>query len=175
MQRTKKSLTYLIAGLMLVSVSGCGLSSHKMSSLSPNQTAVAQPLDNSTAPAESQPAAIEQNTIEVSLFYPDSNCETLVPELAAVPKDLSLEAAVARVIEKAENGDFDLAGYRVSVDNGLATVDLRLAPNSRRHFLSMTACEQFALFGSLRKTLTDNPQWKVQDVRFTENGEDLMF
>lgn len=185
MQRTKKRLTYLIAGLMLVSVSGCGLSSNALRaqsplSLSASETPAAQPTGKAIASAAAsstaaQPNASEQDAIAVNLFYPDSNCEALVPEPITVPKDRSLEAAVERAIEQAESGDFDLAGYRVSVNNGVATIDLRLSPDSPRHFLSMTACEQFALFGSLRKTLLDNPQWNIKDVRFTENGEDILF
>ncbi|NEQ15875.1 MAG: sporulation/spore germination protein, partial [Moorea sp. SIO3E2] len=31
----------------------------------------------------------------------------------------------------------------------------------------------FALFGSLRKTLTANSQLNIKDVRFTEQGEDI--
>jgi hypothetical protein len=86
-----------------------------------------------------------------------------------------VDAAVGKVLEKASSGDFDLAGYRVNVNSksGVATVDLRLAPNAQRQFLSLSTCEQFALFGSLRKTLVDNAQLKIKDVRFTEQGQDL--
>jgi hypothetical protein len=67
-----------------------------------------------------------------------------------------------------------LSGYRVRVNNGVATVDLRLSPQSKRNFVSLSSCEQFALFGSVRKTLTNNSQWKIKEVRFTEKGEAIV-
>jgi len=116
-----------------------------------------------------------QNTISLNIYQADSQCQTLVPEKIAVPAGSSVDAAVGKVLEKASSGDFDLAGYRVNVNSqsGVATVDLRLAPNAQRQFLSLSTCEQFALFGSLRKTLVDNAQLKIKDVRFTEQGQDL--
>ncbi|MFM6369036.1 MAG: sporulation/spore germination protein, partial [Dolichospermum sp.] len=39
---------------------------------------------------------------------------------------------------------------------------------------SLSSCEQFALFGSVRKTLMSNSEWKIKDVRFTERGEDIV-
>jgi hypothetical protein len=63
----------------------------------------------------------------------------------------------------------------VNVDNGVATIDLRIAPESKRQIVSLSSCEQFALFGSLRKTLTSNPQWNIKDVRFTERGQEVVF
>ncbi|MDY7016183.1 MAG: hypothetical protein SVX43_21815 [Cyanobacteriota bacterium] len=181
MQRTKKRLTYLIAGLMLVGLGGCGLSVAETGSSSPSsplslsasETTAPQATQKAVEPTLAQPKAIAQNTTSVTLFYPDNRCETLVPETAAVPEENSLDAAIARVIAKAENGDLDLIGYRASVENGVATIDLRLSPDSPRLFVSLTTCEQLALFGSLRKTLTDNPQWNVRDVRFTEEGQEI--
>ncbi|MBD2580036.1 sporulation/spore germination protein [Oscillatoria sp. FACHB-1406] len=194
MQRTKKRFTSLIAGVLLVSASGCAISSQffrlqSFLSLSPSETAIAQATSTSLAPtatlqaSDSNPVPVPSSssettapeTIAVNLYYPDSNCETLVPESINVPEDNSLAAAVGRTIEKAASGDFDLAGYRVSVKDGVAAIDLRLSPNSPRHFLSMSGCEQFALFGSLRKTILENPEWNVKEVRFTEDGQELLF
>lgn len=116
-----------------------------------------------------------QNTVSLNIYQADAQCQTLVPEKVAVPAGSPVDAAVGKVLEKASSGDFDLAGYRVNVNtkNRVATVDLRLAPNAQRQFLSLSTCEQFALFGSLRKTLVDNSQLKIKDVRFTEQGQEL--
>jgi hypothetical protein len=94
----------------------------------------------------------------------------------AVPAATTVNAAVGKVLDKASSGDFGLAGYRVNVNakSGVATVDLRLSPDSRRQFASLSSCEQFALFGSLRKTLTNNSQLKIKDVRFTEQGQQIV-
>jgi hypothetical protein len=71
---------------------------------------------------------------------------------------------------------FDLAGYRVQLNEntGVATVDLRLDPESERQFVSLSSCEKFSLFGSLEKTLTSNPEWQINRVRFTERGEEIV-
>jgi hypothetical protein len=131
-----------------------------------------QPLTTGTKATTTTQA---QNTISLNIYQADSQCQTLVPEKVTVPAGSPVDAAVGKVLEKASSGDFDLAGYRVNVNSksGLATVDLRLAPNAQRQFLSLSTCEQFALFGSLRKTLVDNAQLKIKDVRFTEQGQDL--
>jgi len=127
--------------------------------------------------AHPAPKVAEVKTTTVDIFYPDSNCERLVPEAIEVPETKSLEAAIAKVLEKAANGDFDLAGYRVDEDktNSTIAIDLRLSPESTRQFASMTSCEQFSVFGSLRQTIANNPQWRGEDVRFTQQGEDIFF
>jgi hypothetical protein len=132
-----------------------------------------QPLTKTGTKATTTAQA--QNTISLNIYQADSQCQTLVPEKVAVSAGSPVDAAVGKVLEKASSGDFDLAGYRVNVNSksGVATVDLRLAPNAQRQFLSLSTCEQFALFGSLRKTLVDNAQLKIKDVRFTEQGQDL--
>jgi len=132
-----------------------------------------QPLTKTGTKATTTAQA--QNTISLNIYQADSQCQTLVPEKVAVPAGSPVDAAVGKVLEKASSGDFDLAGYRVNVNakSGVATVDLRLAPDAQRQFLSLSTCEQFALFGSLRKTLVDNTQLKIKDVRFTEQGQDL--
>ena len=132
-----------------------------------------QPLTKTGTKATTTTQA--QNTISLNIYQADNQCQTLVPEKVAVPAGSPVDAAVGKVLEKASSGDFDLAGYRVNVNSqsGVATVDLRLAPNAQRQFLSLSTCEQFALFGSLRKTLVDNAQLKIKDVRFTEQGQDL--
>jgi hypothetical protein len=123
-----------------------------------------------------QAAATTQSnkTVSLKIYRADSQCQNLVPETAAVPSTSPVNAAVGKVIEGANSSDFELAGYRVNVNNnGVATVDLRRSPNSQRQFASLSACEQFALFASLRKTLTDNSQLKIKDVRFTEQGQEI--
>ncbi|MCS6794155.1 MAG: hypothetical protein N3E45_01570 [Oscillatoriaceae bacterium SKW80] len=62
---------------------------------------------------------------------------------------------------------------RVAAKTGVATVEMRLSPNSKRQFVSLSSCEQFGLFGSLRKTLTSNPAWKIKEVRFSEGGKEI--
>jgi len=122
---------------------------------------IAQP-DSSIVP-EVNPASTPQptdtvKTITLNIYRTDSQCETLIPVVAQV-----------------SSGDLDLAGYRVNLNNGIATIDLRLSPDSQRQFVSLSICEQLALFGGIRKTLVENPRLNIQDVRFTDKGQDIVF
>jgi hypothetical protein len=92
-----------------------------------------------------------------------------------VPADSALDAAVGEVIKAQSNGDFAIAGYRIRVDQGVATVDFRVAPDSPRQIESLSSCEQFALFGGISETLTKNSQFQVQEVRFSDRGEEIAF
>lgn len=133
-----------------------------------------------TVPQTSSPllAQVEpENTVPVTIYYADSQCETLLPQQVEVSNDHTLEASVGAVIDRWNSGDFTFAGYRVSVDNatGIATIDLRVDPNSPRQIISLSSCERFALFGSLSETLTQNPDWQISSVQFTEKGERISF
>lgn len=128
--------------------------------------------------SDSSPVSVTQNpanTISLTIYRPDSQCDTLVPEKVEVSAASPVTAAVGKVLEQNSSSDFDLAGYRVNLNpnNRVATIDFRLSPDTRRQFVSLSTCEQFALFGSLRKTLTDNSQFNIKDVRFTQQGEEI--
>ncbi len=132
-----------------------------------------QPLQTSDRQVTSTTPSLK--TVTVTIYQADNQCESLVPEKVAVPADSPVDAAVGKVLKQADSGDFDLAGYRVKFnpENGVATVDFRLLPNSKRKFSSLSSCEQLAIFGSLRKTLTDNAQLKIKNVRFTNQDAEI--
>lgn len=114
-------------------------------------------------------------TVDVTVYTIDSQCQDFVPKKTSVPADEPVAGAVGRALEGHNNGDFSLSGYRVSVQNGTATVDLRVAPNSKRSLSSLSSCENSAIFGSVSRTLTSNSKWKIKNVRFTEKGEEVVF
>ncbi|MBR8838179.1 MAG: GerMN domain-containing protein [Stigonema ocellatum SAG 48.90 = DSM 106950] len=116
-------------------------------------------------------SADTDNTINITLYTSDPQCLELIPEQASVSDHEPVTSAVGKILEQLDTADSSLSGYRVSVKNGVATVDLRSSPNSPRQLTSLSSCEQFALFGSLRKTLTSNTQWNIKEVRFTELGK----
>lgn len=201
MNRFKKYFTPLITGVIAVSLSSCAApptnpTSNSASSptaktsntlitnqldtatSTPSQlakeTSVAtQPLNTTESKATS--TTKPSDTLTINIYQADNQCRTLIPEKATVPAGTPVTTAVGKVLKQADSADFALAGYRVSVDtrNQVATVDLRRTPNSRRQFVSLSICEQFALFGSLRKTLVANSQFKIKDVRFTEQGQEI--
>ena len=136
---------------------------------SPGQSPVPTQDKIATAPTNTL-----KKTINATLYTSDAQCQKLVPQKVELPVNAPMESAVGKIIEKQDSGDFNLSGYRVNLKNGVATVDLRISPNSQRQLSSLSSCEQFALFNSLRTTLTSNPQWKVKDVRFTEKGKEIV-
>jgi hypothetical protein len=98
----------------------------------------------------------------------------LIPQKVRVNKEHPIESAVTKVLETQHNSDFDV-NYRVILDRTakLATIDLRIPANSKRQLVSLSSCEQLALFGSLRQTLTSNQGWEIQKVRFTKEGKEI--
>lgn len=117
----------------------------------------------------------QANAVILNVYRADSQCQSLVSEQVTVPVGNPVNTVIGKVLETGNSSDFNVSGYRVKVNanTGVATVDLRLSPDSQRQFVSLSTCEQFALFGSLRKTLTANSELNIQDVRFTEQGEDI--
>lgn len=147
-------------------------SSTFMGAASPNGASAASGASGAEPEAIATPAA---QLVEVTIYKADDQCVNFVPQQVQVAGDRPMEAAVGKVLENQGGDEFDLSGYRVSVDaaTGTATVDLRMKPDSQRQIVSLSACEQFSLFGSLQETLTKNPDWNVKTVRFTERGSDL--
>lgn len=196
MKRLKKYCTRLLTGVIVLSLSSCASELTK----SNTDTSVAETIDTfavtqldatgstpdrTVTPVVTQPPKATNTkatsitpsikTVPVNIYQADSQCQTLVSEKVAIPLENSVNAAVGKVLKQADSGDFDLVGYRINVNanSRIATVDLRLSPDSRRQFVSLSTCEQFALFGSLRKTLTSNSQLKIKAVRFTQQGQEI--
>jgi hypothetical protein len=191
MNRITCTLTILMIGLTIVSLGSCGNlsksqgsnSSIQSSSTTPSSPVAQSPATVSQSPTttHSLPTASDSsgsttesaNTIPITIYKADSQCVNFVPERVQVPADRPMEGAVGEVLEIYSTADFKLSGYRVSLNDGVATIDLRLPPNSPRKITSLSICEQYALFGSLRETLIQNPTWNIKSVRFTERGEEI--
>ncbi len=175
MKTNKLSILTIIFAIAITIVSGCSSSNvsrqpegEKNPQTDPSSPSLAKLR---AKPLEKQPT---ENTTNATLYTSDTQCQKLIPKKVAVSANKPVSAAVAQIIEQQNNGDFNLSGYRVSVKDSVATVDLRIDPQSRRQIVSLSSCEQFALFGSLRKTLTSNPKWNIKRVRFTQLGEDIV-
>ena len=153
--------------------------SESPTTVNPDSTAslIAQP-DSSVIPEVNSPLTPQPSdavkTITLNIYRTDSQCETLIPEPVAVAAETPVTASVGNVIAQVSSGDLDLAGYRVNLNNGIATIDLRLSPDSQRQFISLSMCEQLGLFGSIRKTLLENSQLNIKDVHFTDQGRKIV-
>ncbi len=179
-----------LASMILLSLTGCPIS-REVTSLDPGAIAEGEVIDQKMAVRQPQlapdnpPDIVPPNlphqidpepvkTVTVNLYQPDIECKKLMPKPVAVEGDRSMDAAVSKVLQARNTADFTVAGYRVSInDDGVATVDLRLNPDSRRQFVSLSTCEQFALFGSLRETLLNHSDWQIKAVQFTEIGKPI--
>jgi hypothetical protein len=110
-------------------------------------------------------------TTTINRYELDDNCQGFVAKKTPIGKKQSLETAVGSVIESFNSADFELSGYRVSRAGRVATIDLRVPPDSKRGLASLSYCEQQSLFGSLRRTLIQNGQLAIGQVRFTSQGK----
>ena len=188
MNHFPKILTLACASFILLSLSSC--TSTELQAESPASSEASQPSEpvvnlasqasNSppekpleTSPVLKEPTA-PANTMPLTLYRVDSQCSSLIPQQVTVPVDQALEMAVAKTLE-IQQLELPL-GYRMEVDHDyqIAVIDLRVPTTSRRTLNSLSACEQLALFGSLRETLTQNPDLQIQEVYFTHLGEDLI-
>ena len=135
-----------------------------------------KPTEPTITKSPKPPIRADKATIAINIYQVDNQCNDFIVERVNLPQNNSLEMAVAKVIEKSSINEFNLASSKVTTDpqTGMATVDFQVAANSKRRFISLSSCEQLNLFGSLRKTLIDNPDWQIKDVRFTEAGKELI-
>ncbi|NJM45738.1 MAG: sporulation/spore germination protein, partial [Alkalinema sp. RU_4_3] len=111
----------------------------------------------------------------LNIYKADAQCNGLVPQKVEMPGPVDANAAVGQVIANSNSPDFRVVNYRVQVENGTATVDLRLPTDAKRPFSALSACEQLEFFGSMEKTLTGNPSLQVRAVRFRDGQKELQF
>lgn len=156
----------ILSGLMVVILSGCRASESTPIAVSPSPIASVP----SPQPGTNRPGT---KTITVNIFQLDNQCNKFVTTKEAVAANQPVTQAIAKTLLKANSESLDVAGYRVKVASGVATVDFRPLSNTRRSLISLANCEQLALFGSVRRTLTQNPALKIKSVRFTDRGQKI--
>lgn len=141
----------------------------------PTTTPTPSPTPPSLPQAAPTPTPPPQNQVAVTIYQMDNQCRNLVPKTIQVPKKEPKLATLREILQPFQSGDFSLVGYRLQVneESQQATVDLRLARYAKRTFVSLSTCEQRTLFSSLRQTLTQNPQWQIQQVEFTSGGNKI--
>jgi len=162
---TKRYILFFIIITVFANLSSCNSSA---------TSSYVEATPNSIIYPHIEPAVpTTDKTVDITLYTSDTECQKLIPQQVLVSAEEPIKNAVGKILEQIDTSDFSLSGYRVSVKNGVATVDLRISPRSKRQLVSLSLCEQFALFGSIRKTLTSNVQWKIKQVRFTEQGQEI--
>lgn len=128
-----------------------------------------------TVEREATAQAPPEDAITVTVYRLDNLCQDFVPEEVQVSSDKPITDAIGSVLRQQDIIAFDVSSYRVqaSADRRTITIDMRLSPDSQRQLVSLSDCEQQAIFGSLRKTLLQ-PTWDVQQVIFTQRGRPLV-
>ena len=179
-----KSKIYIVPLILMITVTSLSSCSYHPNSETAARSETSTPSNTKLLPTPSMAqlrakkssttSPTTEKTINVTLYISDTECQTLTPKEVSVSATEPVTSAVGKILEQRDSADFSLSGYRVTTKNGVAIIDLRLSPYSPRHLTSLSNCEQFALFGSLRKTLTSNPQWKIKEVRFTELGKEIL-
>jgi hypothetical protein len=115
-------------------------------------------------------------TQTVTLYPADASCSAFMATPVELPRAQALERAVGQLLGHASVQTIPITGYRVEQRlSGTVRVDLRFAPDMAQSVYDLSRCEQFALFGSIRATLLQNPQWQVSQVIFTQRGKELAF
>ncbi|MEM6450087.1 MAG: hypothetical protein AAF703_07230 [Cyanobacteria bacterium P01_D01_bin.105] len=116
----------------------------------------------------------DSEMVTVSVYTIDEQCNEFVQKTVQVPGDQAISEAVGKAMGAIEYNAFKLEGYQVDVTGNTAIVDMKLSPGSERQFVSLSSCEQRALFGSVEETLLNNPEWEVNAVKFTHGGKELI-
>lgn len=143
----------------------------------PSPTPKTAPFGAETTPTpaetRNQNKAANRKSSDITVFTSDLQCQKLVPQKVSVSSTEPMTDAVGKIIASKNTADLNISNYRVNFNNGTATVDFRVPPDSPRQLVSLSSCEQFTLFKSIEKTLTSNPKWNVKNVRFTQSGEEI--
>ncbi|WP_414623291.1 sporulation/spore germination protein [Calothrix sp. CCY 0018] len=142
----------------------------------PSPTVKTAPLGAETTPTPETPNQNKTGNLknsDITLYTSDLQCQELVPQKVSVSSNEPVKDAVGKIIAAKNTADINISNYRVNVNSGIATVDFRIPPDSPRQLVSLSSCEQFALFKSIEKTLTSNPKWNIKNVRFTQSGEEI--
>lgn len=179
--KTGKLFYPILRFSLLLSVIGLLGGCRSGASTTPQASAIASsPSPSPSAPtpkATPRPKSVKSTksgkTVLLNVYQLDDQCNRFKAEKVTFPASQAVDRAVSKVLQNVESGDLDLAGYRVKVASGIATVDLRLGGTSRRSLAALSNCEQLALYGSLRKTLTGNAPLKIKSVEFTERGKKI--
>lgn len=192
-------LSRILGGLLLVSLVGCAQPESPQTAPQSGSASVFTQTDSAagtaipfvvaTPPTDQLREAAQQvqsrlvwlvppaDAITVTRFRLDNQCQDFVAEPIQVARSNPLADMVGRMLSEQDFLAFDLSGYRVAVDptGTHVTIDLRLEPASARQLVSLSSCERLSLFGSLRKTLQESPDWRFQTVTFTLRGVPVVF
>lgn len=114
--------------------------------------------------------------LTVTIYMPPETCDGYVSKKQAIVENEAVSQTISYLLTKEipDLINFKLAGYRViEGEDNKVTIDFRRKPDTERQFVSLSACEQQIIFGSLRQTLLENPVLGIKNIQFTEQGRPI--
>jgi hypothetical protein len=137
----------------------------------------AQPASIVSHLPKPEPLKAIAKTTPTQIFYANRQCDRLTTAIEQIPSSGSEQETATRtlrsLLERQKIYGVKVNNYQVTLENGVATVDITLDPRSQRRMTSLSSCEQFALFSSIKTTLLQNQALTVNEVKFTEAGREI--
>jgi hypothetical protein len=126
------------------------------------------------------PANLKQRAAENSmlLFSADANCENLVSTpITTRAKNAQevLELAVTAMLPSLREAGLDATGVSLKQDGTSAELMFSVSPNSDRQLDGLSACERLNYLDALIAVLQQNPEWNIERVEFSQNGQAVKF
>ena len=119
-------------------------------------------------------SSLTRTYIPTTIYLPDPETYRLVPQTVSVDSDARVAGVVGQIINSYDGQDVGIEGYDVAVDqpNQIARVNFDISSERNgREFYSLSSANQVALFESIRETLLTNPDYQIDEIIFSANGE----
>ncbi|MGP1385840.1 MAG: hypothetical protein ACTS2F_19940 [Thainema sp.] len=119
-------------------------------------------------------SSLTRTYIPTTIYLPDPETYRLVPQTVPIDGDAPVAGIVGQIISSYSGQDVGIEGYDVAVDqpNQIARVNFNVSSERNgRVFYSLSSANQVALFESIRETLLTNPDYQINEIIFSANGE----
>lgn len=119
-------------------------------------------------------SSLTRTYIPTTIYLPDPQTYRLEPQIVPVDSDAPVAGIVGQIISSYEGQEVGIEGYDVAVDqaNQVARVNFDVdSERNGREFYSLSSANQVALFESIRETLLTNPEYQIDEIIFSANGE----
>lgn len=119
-------------------------------------------------------SSLTRTYIPTTIYLPDPQTYQLEPQTVPVDSNAPVAGVVGQIINSYEGQEVGIEGYDVAVDQAsqIARVNFDVSgERNGREFYSLSSANQVALFESIRETLLTNPEYQINEIIFSANGE----
>lgn len=147
---------------------------HSVARAAPPEAAPAAPAmtPRTITPGEVDPSLAEDYR-PTPIYIHDPVTHELVPKVALVTPERSIEGAVEQIVNAYEGQDIGIKSYEVKVDASSHAAQINFNvdhPRAAKVFQSLSSTSQYSLFEAIRETLS-LPVYRVEEVIFSANGQ----